>query len=782
MGMGRQMMKKKMGRILMAIAVLVTVTAFLTACGSKEPDDEEDKDWSYVSEFFTDGIENVSWDDMRLSGEYVYYFCRNSGEGGYGLKELCRYSFVDGQVASIPLDWQEGDTGELSAFTVGEDGGICLIASREASAADTGENAEPVWFLCKFDALGNQIFSRDMSAEMKDFREKGAPGMIAADDRGNLYVGNQGFVWIYDGEGNYQGSVSAGAPEYCLTGIGCGRDGRIYTAAYLSGGQVNFDSMNYTLTELDGEKMSRGAAYADFPCNSVITGKDTDFLAWDADGVYGYDIGTQSRELLFNWMDCNIIGSDAGILGTLADGRLVAAYTDWQNDISGIALLTKTPKAQIEAKEDLVLATMSADSRLQSAVVNFNKNSGKYRISVKEYYDHAGGITWQDALTKLKSDIVSENCPDLIDLYHVDIAGLAAKGVLEDLNPFLEKSSVLGREDILGSILDAYTFGDILACIPDRFMIRTVVGAVGEIDGRKSWTIDDVIAFADAHPQAELFDKARKSQIMEYLMLFNEEAFIDWEAGTCSFDSDRFKRLLEFVNRFPEENEGGNEGPVMPVRIQNGEVLLASELFMGDFNQIQLYREMFQSDVVCIGYPAADGRGVHGISSPSQIYGISSKSAAKEGAWEFIESILVREPTGWDSFPSLKRSLDEMVQEALYTGYVLDEQGEPLLDEKGDPVMDEDAFDSISYGSNIVMGGNISGNHWTYTYHTPSREEIELVLEMIDGVRLVPESNEEMMSIINEEAEAFYQGQKTVDEVAEIIQSRMGIYVNTVDA
>ena len=36
---------------------------------------------------------------------------------------------------------------------------------------------------------------------------------------------------------------------------------------------------------------------------------------------------------------------------------------------------------------------------------------------------------------------------------------------------------------------------------------------------------------------------------------------------------------------------------------------------------------------------------------------------------------------------------------------------------------------------------------------------------------------DEVLNIINEEAEPFYKGQKSVDEVASVIQSRIKIYV-----
>ena len=50
-----------------------------------------------------------------------------------------------------------------------------------------------------------------------------------------------------------------------------------------------------------------------------------------------------------------------------------------------------------------------------------------------------------------------DNCPDILDLSGLNIKQLAAKGVFEDLNGYLEKSEKLSREDFLENILEAYT-------------------------------------------------------------------------------------------------------------------------------------------------------------------------------------------------------------------------------------------------------------------------------------------------------------------------------------
>ena len=98
--------------------------------------------------------------------------------------------------------------------------------------------------------------------------------------------------------------------------------------------------------------------------------------------------------------------------------------------------------------------------------------------------------------------------------------------------------------------------------------------------------------------------------------------------------------------------------------------------------------------------------------------------------------------------------------------YLLDEKGEIYLDENGEPV---------------ILGNTSSvryGDGWSYTYHTPTREEAEVILSLLKDARPVfPDSGNEIRNIIAQEAEAFFRSQKSVEEVSEIIQNRVKLYV-----
>jgi len=769
---GRSMMRKIIKYL--AASILTAVIAItLSSCGNADHlDGQEQKEYVYVPEFITVEGEDISYYDMKLSGDSIYYpKWETDGEGEKSCGEFYRYSLADGQLLEIPLEWQEGaDNKDIRDFAPAEDGSLYLIVHEKGLVSG-------LWNLYKFDVLGNQVYSRDISGLLE---ESGSSSLssIAIDARGQIYLGSGTLVWLYDAEGEYQGSISMGNSEGWISGMGCGRDGKMYAASYnSSGGSVSLDSMEYTLTELDFEGKQTGAVYEGFPGDDYAPGNERDFLVYHESSVFEYDLAAQKEIPLFDWLDCNINGVFARCLGVLEDGRLVAVYEDWPEEEVGIALLTKKKADQVAQKEELVLAVMTADGSLQSSVVNFNRSSN-YHITIKEYYGNDSEISWADAVANLQNDMIAGNCPDMISLTDLNLENLAKKGVFEDLGLYLEKSSVLNREDVLESILSAYTFDGILVGIPYSFSIQTVLGSADKIGERKGWTLEELIAFADAYPDAELFDRASKSSIMQDMMMFNLESFIDWQTGECSFDSDRFKSLLQFVNRYPDEADWSVDSLAAPVRIQNGEVLLARE-FATRLDFIQVYKEMFMGDVVCVGYPTMNGSGGHVITSPSQAYAISAESKDKEGAWEFIEGVLTQKESGWSSgFPSVKGKLEVMIRDTLYTGYLLDENGEPLLDENGEMIADADGFDSISFGNGNVIGSSNMGNKWSYTYRTPTQEEIDAVLAVLDAARLVSDNDNEISNIISEEAEPFFKGQKTVEEVANIIQSRVSVYVS----
>lgn len=745
------------------IAALTVTALLLTACGEdlKPPAAQQPDSWVYVPEFFSLEGEYIDYSGMKLSGDCLYYLSMEyDDEIQHYTQNMGSYSLKERTSTVSSLSWpEEPYSMNIRQYTFGTDG--CMYAIAMAYPTDS----QPRTYLCKFDTEGKCLFSQDITDHLQD--ASGSQSYISsleADSSGRLYMAGSQTVWLYDEEGNLKGQVSPdSSADIWISSLLQAGNGKVYISCQTPGS----GSGGYTLAEIDFENKSLTSCCTDFPGrNAFAPGLQEDLLMQDRTYLYTYDPEEQNAQMLFGWLDCDINGNSVLSFGESDDGSIVVVMEDSEKG-GEIALLKKTEAGQAAQKENITLAVWSDGYNYQPAAVKFNRDQNRYHITIQEYMDYSDNspTARSDALTRLYADITSDNCPDIVELTGLDVELLAAKGVFTDLNTYLESSSFLGSHDFLEEILDAYTFDGVLISIPSLFFLETVMGSSAQLGTEPGWTLEEMVALADANPGAELFDGADKKDILSHVLLYNQDAFIDWSTGTCSFDSRQFQDLLQFAGRFPEEISYDPDRPSTPVRIQNGEVLL-KDTFLYDFDSIQMDMAMFSKEAVCIGYPSPDGSPRHGLTT-AYAYAITSKSDKKEGAWLFIENVLKEEENSRNQmgFPTLKRRLDAMIEDAMKVEYILDEQGNPYLDEDGNP---------------IISGTHTTGlNGWSYTYHTATQEEVDMVLSLLDGAALAPGgSRNQIMGIISEEAEAFYQGRKTVSEAAEIIQNRINVYVN----
>mgnify|MGYP002516334577 CR=1 FL=1 len=757
------MKNKAICRRVLGLALSAAMALSLAACGNSSGGETEKKEWVWVPEFITIDDETVSFYDMQLVGDSLCYQSYDyDEETEISTQSICRYSLADGNITKTPLNYVEEKNWNLNRLVYAQDGsmyGTTNVYNEDYTKSET--------FLCKFDAEGKQIFAEDMT----ELVAESYVDNMAIDGEGRIYVTGENNVWLFDADGNKRGTVSLGADVNWIRAMGSGKDGKMYLCYYTSNGDT-------VLCDIDFDGKKTGNTYENYPSsnsNALVPGIDKDFLAQDGNRVYEYDTKSQTSTELFTWLDSDINGNTVENFWGLEDGRILAVASDWETNEKSIALLTKTKASEVPQKETIVIGSLYGGSDIQAAAVKFNKSNDKYRISIKGYLDFNSwdGDDYEaymaDGMTRLNNDITSNNCPDILDLSGLNIKQLAAKGVFEDLNGYLEKSEKLSREDFLENILEAYTLDGKLVSIPYGFQMSTVVGKGSEVGTEMGWTLEELIAYADAHPDALLFDSKTKDVIMMTLMAYNADYFIDWSTGECRFDSEEFKDILNFANRFPEEYDWEKEDVSTPNKIQKGQVLLYEENIY-DFNELQMCNEIFQGDASYIGYPTMDGS-VGCMLSASQAYAITSKSGHKDGAWEFIEGFLTKEENpdrGFSSigFPTMKSKLNAMAADAGEVKYYTDENGELYYDENGEP---------------IVMGGGSSisyGDGWSYEYSIPTQEEVDLALSLMEIAKPVSYSQgDEVLNIINEEAAPFYKGQKSVDEVASVIQSRIKIYV-----
>ena len=68
---------------------------------------------------------------------------------------------------------------------------------------------------------------------------------------------------------------------------------------------------------------------------------------------------------------------------------------------------------------------------------------------------------------------------------------------------------------------------------------------------------------------------------------------------------------------------------------------------------------------------------------------------------------------------------------------------------------------------------------WSYTYRQATQEEVDIIMHLLEVAEPAPDLyGSNVSTIVTEEAEAFFKGQKSVEETVSVIQSRVELYVS----
>ncbi len=790
----------KSAKSVVMLTLLLTIF-FLSACGRKGGDSltgSQSDAISYLPEYLPLEQDETSVLNIVIEhGQALYLICSLDEDGATdSVIRIC--SLIDNSVTDCPLSLSSKES--LNKYTLDEKGGIYAVLSSWHTDESGAEGGHEEYLLVSFDAEGKELFRQNITAQIKE-EEYYSVSRISLDGQGRLYVFGGSRIWLYSADGAYQGAVDLSEQGYSwFTSAGTDRKGEMYISSFRQNG--------YELTKIDFDTKSLGPSYHNFyeKNNSYLFGKgiQKDFLISDGTSVYEYDLEDQSLFLLFQWMDYDIDGTYLQNICAVPGGGIAASGKDpstdeyfllrlsdasgsmSERDTSGIvsdAPSLNSAENPVPKKQELVLASLSLknDPFLKKAVVDFNKTSDQYHITLKEYgtpidtqgdrYERWTMEEWLNAVTKLNADLTSQNCPDIVDISDINIDELAKKNVFLDIQSFLDHSAVISSGDYPDNVLAGCTYHGRLLGIPKFISVATVMGHASDLGEESGWTLEEMIAYANAHPDAELFEDATKSDILNYCMTFYESYFVDLAEKKCDFDSSAFKQLLEFVNGFPDQKtQQSGEFVSPPVKIRNRDVLL-DKARIHQYLNIQYQNAVFEGDGVFIGFPTPDGSAGHALQT-SSVYAITSKSPAAEGAWAFIESYLSDfSYAGYiaNAFPSNKQKLQEEINALINVEYETDREGNLVLDENGNPIPLSGAGGTFSW---------IDG--WSYTYHHETPDELELVSLLLSSARKsdISNGNGVIMQMISEEADAFFMKQKTLDETAEIIQNRVQLYLD----
>ncbi|MDR2547544.1 MAG: extracellular solute-binding protein [Lachnospiraceae bacterium] len=545
--------------------------------------------------------------------------------------------------------------------------------------------------------------------------------------------------------------------------------------------EVVFDGRNASLFDNDGETgilyYGAGNAYylatVDTAAGSLIrqtkleidniisqsvakTKENTLFLA-TAEAVLDYDLVRHVVTERFTLADAGIaVVSNFTRLFPLSDGRVLFAdrYDFDQKPFRMIRPLTEAELEVAKANEQQEKSVITVGllgplfDNLPQLVFAYNQANLDKQVELIEYFDNKSPYSgdWERefysrydaAIFNLELDIIRGQGPDIvISRQALSWQRYAQTGIFEDLYPYLDTDSVFDWSEYYENHIRAYEIEGKLYGFPVGSSIQGLVVTEADIGDRTSWNMDEFIAFVDSFgSNATVFAHPTKTAVLNLCLYANGDILIDWSSKGVGFNRDFVIKILEFANRFIDDERHDNNSP-LDLRARNGEVKVYAPGGIGELwtiHTLPSFQAVFGEPVSYIGFPAEKGNGV--ITHSDRLVSLTAGSSSKEAAWHFISYYLTENHMSKDSYMEL-----------------LNNQKETTFRYNRDDI------------STI------------YEYRIDD-EAITSFFELFMGEVQIRIYDQTIENIIKEEATSYFSGGKSLEEAVAIIENRVSVFVN----
>ena len=494
---------------------------------------------------------------------------------------------------------------------------------------------------------------------------------------------------------------------------------------------------------------------------------DYAFLFSSGTKLYGLNGKDQTVTQLVDLMICDLTADQLRFLNAQEDG----SFTGVAGDYTQMNLLTlrQVPRSSLGEKKVITLGVLYPD-QVNDAVIRFNRQHPDVRVEIVDYSQYADAMNEEDLLnnfSKLTTEIMAGDMPDLLAMDMLPYEQLAAKGLLEDLYPWIDGDAELSREDFIPSVLRATEQGGKLYQAAPGFSVITLIGAADVVGDRNGWSFDDLEAALATMPEGctPLDPAMGRNEVLMMCLFVDMNSYVNWEQGTCDFQNEDFCKLLDFCGTFPAEADYSSDYGSMTGRISAGKQMLMDTTIY-DLDELDYNDQYFGGNCSYVGYPTRSGSG--SVVMLSNGFAMSAGCRNKEAAWEFLRMFLLPEYQRQQyGLPLRQDVLKEKIEEAGIR-YEMDEKGEYRLDDEGNRI-------PISRGG---MGMTDEfGNVVQLELYGVTDEQIDKFMKVIESADQAMDLNTRIYNIVKEEAAAFFAGQKSPEEVAKLIQTKVSLYL-----
>lgn len=466
---------------------------------------------------------------------------------------------------------------------------------------------------------------------------------------GLFYISCGTEIVVCNQDGSYVKSIKS---EQEIVDIGMDKEGTVYATCFVNDMDTMLMKVNIKDKRLDAGVIIPGNG-------KLFSGVNEGCKFIDGTSIYALEDNVQYRKLV-DLSQEGISPYSIQCMGEGESGQIdLITWVSYmgdpaQNPIEWVHMKPSTKEERQKQEQDKVklhVLTLSQGS-LDAVVTDFNKKSNQIRVELinLDYSDA------KDIELFVNTRLMGKDAPDILIMESFYYPIYRKANILADLSEYIKDSQILNRNRFVGSVLAPFEEKDTIYVLPQSFYIRTLVGrdvASKESMSTDGLSIDDFVQMVASTSNLKMEYGGGTIGLLEFCLELGMERFVDFEQRSCNFDGDEFRELVEVLETISVESDFSQSEWK---EVAQGENPILATAVLSDYESFGNLTKLYGPQLGILGFPTGVGD-YHTKLLPNNMIGILKTSKEKEAAVEFLEFFMENQwPNG---FPALQDKLKE---------------------------------------------------------------------------------------------------------------------------
>lgn len=502
----------------------------------------------------------------------------------------------------------------------------------------------------------------------------------------------------------------------------------------------------------------------------VAMDKDNTLYLACQDGLYQCTAGESPKQLLQGTL-CSMGDPSNGKYGMLVeDGPVFLVLFS-----SGLSRFTYDETSPATPDKELKVYSLKKDQTLQQAVSAYQKAHQDVFVKYEVGMSGENGLTAEDAIKALNTEIMAGNGPDVIMLDGLPIESYLAKGMLADLSENLK--AVEEKEEFFDNITRVYEEDGKIYAIPTRFRIPLLMGNEEFVSNIQDLSSLSAVMeeMREKNPEGSILSAYTPEILLKMLAIASEPT---WSKEDGNLQEETVKEFLtqakkiydneisgisdsekeEFLNsvRGSDDSSGTAEETALDISwsILNFLTKSQAQLAIGASQQVSL------DFTNVISVPRVKPEVVYkplslqaeNVFQAESIVGVSAKAAEPEMAREFVEMLL------------------------SYNVMSMQQEPYPVNAASFDSLFDTDMEGDGAFGSMGISKDD--GSVATLDLYWPNEEEQKGLEQMVRSLKTPYLPGSPIEQAVLEAGVSVLEGNMSVDEGVAQIKQKIQLYLS----